>query len=80
MNARLQAFARLTLKEGLSLLSDEEQMFFKRMYSYNNLELPIDKVVDNMPEGKLDWAMQQVENTIIKNEKKKRLTIPTPQV
>jgi hypothetical protein len=80
MNAQLQAFARKYLKDGLAKLSEEEQMVFKRMYSYNNLELPIDKVVDNMPEGKLDWAMQQVENTIIKNEKKKRLTIPTPQV
>lgn len=79
MNAQLQAFARNYLKEGLALLSEEQQMVFKRMYSHTNLDLPINEVVDKMPENKLDWAMQQVENTIFKNEKK-RLTISVPQV
>jgi len=43
-------------------------MVFKRIYANSNLELPIDKVVDNMPESKLDWAMQQVENTLRKKQ------------
>jgi hypothetical protein len=35
-----------------------------------NLELDIETVVDNMEDGKLDWAMQQVERTLLKNNTK----------
>ena len=68
MNAQLQKFARDTIKAGLAECSPEQQLLFKRMYANGNLELPIDEVVDDMPEARLDWAMQQVENTIKKNE------------
>ena len=32
-----------------------------------DLDKPISDVVDDMPEDKLDWAMQQVENSLIKH-------------
>ena len=64
MNNQLETFARKTLKEGLSLCTEAQQYLFKRMYSHKNLELPINEIIDNMPEGKLDWAMEQVEKTL----------------
>ena len=61
MNNTLQKFARDELKKGLAKCTESQQLLFKRMYANGNLEMPIDEIVDNMPEGKLDWAMQQVE-------------------
>jgi hypothetical protein len=66
MNNQLQKFARETLKDGLSQLSENQQLLFKKMYSPNNLDLNIFKIVDNMSEEKLDWAIQQVERTLEK--------------
>ncbi len=64
MNEQLQEFARSKLKEGLSKCTKEEQLLFKRMYFHEDLDAHIDKVVDNMPEKRLDWAMQQIQRTI----------------
>jgi len=64
MNETLQNWARQSLKEGLKTLPEANQLIFKRMYSPHNLEADIDDVVDNMPVEKLDWAMQQVDRTI----------------
>ena len=68
MNTQLQQFARDTLKRGLAECSSDQQMLFKRMYANGHLDMPIDKVVDKMPVERLDWAMQQVQGTIVKNE------------
>lgn len=70
MNNELQNFARNSLKEKLLLLPKSWQAMFKRMYSPNDLEKGLDKVVDQMPESKLDWAMQQVENSLDKQKEK----------
>ena len=67
MNEQLQAFARDSLKEGLSKCTEPQRHLFKQMYSHKNLDKPIDQVVDDMPEDKLDWAMQQVEATLRKS-------------
>jgi hypothetical protein len=64
MNDKIQQFARQELKDGLAQCTDAQQFMFKRMYSHGNLDLDIDQVVDNMPEEKLDWAMQQVQRTL----------------
>ena len=66
MNNQLTAFARETLKEGLAKCTKEQILLFKRMYSHEDLEKDINKVVDDMPDEKLDWAMQQVERTLTK--------------
>ena len=62
----LKGFTREQLKSGLAQLPESNQRLFKQMYSHNNMELPIDKVVDNMLEDKLDWAMEQVQKTLNK--------------
>ena len=38
------------------------------MYSHQNLELPINDVVNNMDPSKMDWAITQCETTINKRK------------
>lgn len=64
MNEQLQTYARNTLKEGLAQCSEGEQLLFKRMYSHDNLDMPLSKIVNNMEPEKLDWAMDQVRKTL----------------
>ncbi|MCK4525926.1 hypothetical protein KAW18_01040 [candidate division WOR-3 bacterium] len=70
MNDQLETYARNTLKEGLAQCSDSEQLVFKRMYSYDNLDMPLSKIVDGMDPDRLDWAMDQVKRTL--NNKRDR--------
>jgi len=63
MNQAMQDFARGELKDGLSDCSEKQQMFFKRMYSPDNLDIDINKCVDGMPFSKLSFALDQVEAT-----------------
>jgi hypothetical protein len=69
MNSQLQSFARENLKQRLKECTEAQQHMFKRMYSHDDLERPIDEVVNQMPESTLDWAMDQVRRTIEKNER-----------
>lgn len=90
MNAQLQEFARKTLKEGLAQCTPAQQDLFKRMYVYrsprggaaeeiaNAKNTSVNEVVDKMPEGKLDWAMQQVEATLKKNKRVVKESSQTP--
>lgn len=64
MNKQLENFARRTLKEGLAQCSGAQQLRFKRMYAHDNLDWPIDDVVDGVEAENLDWAMQQVQRTL----------------
>ena len=74
MNQSVIDFMRSEIKQGLKQLPEDWQLLFKRMYSYPNgslsvlpdLEKPIDKVVDDMPVEKLDWALSQVQKSIAK--------------
>lgn len=68
MNSQLEEFAKRTLKESLSRCTDGQVLMFKRMYSHNDLDKEITAVVDDMPADRLDWAMEQVQATIRKNE------------
>lgn len=67
MNDLLKAYAKQNIKEGLAKCTPKQVMFFKRMYSHENLDADIESVVNNLPEKKLDWAMLQVQNTIKQN-------------
>ena len=68
MNEKLATVARNYLKENIAKCTEGEIHVFKMMYSPVNTDLPIDKVVDQMPDEKLDWAMSQVKNTLKKKE------------
>jgi hypothetical protein len=57
-------FLRRKLKEEIVKCTEEQIHFFKRMYSPDNLKLTISKVIDNMPQEKLEHAYRQVKNTI----------------
>lgn len=65
MNETLQNFARATLKEDIAKCTPEQQLLFKMMYSHKDLEKNIYAVIDDLPEEKLDWAMQQVSRTLV---------------
>ena len=69
MNEKLQQFARSELKKGLAQLPLGWQQKFCLLYA--NKHAPVDEVVDNLPESKLDWAMQQVENSLRKLSREK---------
>lgn len=74
MNKNLKNYAREELKTNLALLPDSWQEKFKLMYGRDNGKrsvedakaTPINDIVDFMPEEKLDWAMQQVTNSLNK--------------
>lgn len=72
MNSDLSTFAREYLKKNLALLTEGNREKFRMMYAYGPkckdwetaMAKPIDQVVDEMSDDKLDWAMSQVENTL----------------
>ena len=64
MNINLKNYAKEEIKSGLRQCTEGQQMKFKRMYSPKNLDLSIDEVINKIPDDKLDWAMQQVMNTL----------------
>lgn len=68
MNKELDRYARDYIRINVKKLKDEYILIFKRMYSHNDLEKPIDDVVDKMEADKLDWAMQQVERSLINED------------
>ena len=67
MNELLAESGRTILKDLLSKCTESQQFMFKRMYSPNNLNLPIDEVVDNMDVEKIDNAISQCQRTVEKN-------------
>jgi hypothetical protein len=67
MNKELQAFARTHLKKNLALCTKAQQRIFKKMYSHKDLDKDLDQVVEDMPEERLNWAMQQVQRTVDDN-------------
>jgi hypothetical protein len=82
MNKTLQTFARNYLINGLAQCTPAQQEVFALMYAkpYDPRKrttdviikiknTPYQVVVNEMPEDKLDWAMQQIEATLEKNKK-----------
>jgi len=70
MNETLKNTAKEMLKDLLAQCTEPQQFMFKRMYSHNNLELPINEAVDQMEDDKIDWAITQCESTVLKNKQK----------
>lgn len=78
MNEQLQNFARQKLKDDLALLTEDNRKMFRLLYARPRGKLSTDAeidaadinaVVDAMPAERLDWAMQQVQNTFKENAK-----------
>lgn len=75
MNEMLRNYAVDYLKNTVPNLTTGNQRRFKLMYgrddgnrSVKDTEnMDILSVVDEIPDEKLDWAMQQVMNTVVKN-------------
>jgi len=69
MNTRFAKAGKDILKELLSQCSEGQQLTFRRMYSNDNFNLPINDAVDNMNDIYIDNAISQCERTVIKNQK-----------
>lgn len=65
--AKIDKFRRDELKQLLAQCTPGQHHVFRLMYSHKDLEKPIEKVVDDMPPERIDWAICQVETTIINN-------------
>lgn len=66
MNPELDAYGREFIRINIKKLEERHILKFKQMYSSHNLSEDIDHVIDNMPPEKIDWAMHQVMNSLIK--------------
>jgi hypothetical protein len=66
MNHILADFARQWLKDNLALCTEGQRGVFIKMYATDRT-LALPEVIDAMPRPKLDWAMEQVEKTLLKN-------------
>ena len=74
MNNELQAFARQQIKDGLAQLGPANHRVFALMYGRKNgkrsvedaVAMPYSDIIDEMEPEKLDWAMQQVANSLKK--------------
>jgi len=66
MNETITKSIRDLIKESIVKCTENQQLIFKRMYSYNDLDKDILEVVDLMPEEKLDTAFSQIERTLNK--------------
>lgn len=77
MNSDLEAFARQYIKDGLAKLSESCHQNFKLMYARADgkrnvadaLAMDINIVVDEMESFKLNHAMTQVKNSLIKENR-----------
>lgn len=58
------------MKKLIKQCTPDQHVFFKRMYSHTNLEMPIDEVIEKIPDIKVGWALQQIQRTIDKNNLK----------
>lgn len=79
MNHLLKTYAKNWLNEHLSLLPEANVEIFHKMYGRRDgrrsledaLSISTSQVIEEMPDEKLDWAMQQVERTIEDLSKRK---------
>jgi hypothetical protein len=54
---------RKEIKRILEKLEPSNRSMFSRLYSPHDLEIPINEVVDTMPDGQISWALIQVKNS-----------------
>ena len=69
-NETLVNSGKQILKDLLKECTEPQQLMFKRMYSHENLELPIDEAIDQMNPDKIDHAITQAERTVASNKAK----------
>lgn len=71
MNESLRNYAKDKIKRGLSELPEGWQRTFKLMYGRKGgkrsvedcLAMDINKIVDELEDTKIDWAMTQIDNS-----------------
>ena len=72
MFKQLSEYARNYIKENIVQLPESNQRLFKLMYGRDNgnrsmedaIAMEIEEVVNEIPDEKLSWAMEQIDNTL----------------
>jgi len=72
MNNKLKSYAKQEIINGLKKCTELQVYRFKLMYSLQNTNKAVETIVNSIPEKKLDWALSQVDATVVKNSKKGR--------
>lgn len=67
---RYEDISREQLKIILAKLPANQQLIFKRSFSYDNQTQDINSIVDNIDVDKLDLAFMQVERILIQHRVK----------
>ncbi len=70
MNAKTQDLLKTEMKKQLKQCTAKQQAFFVRCFSFDNLTLPIDEVIDKLEASKLEPALALVYRTIRANTEK----------
>lgn len=66
MNKTLRDSAINLLKHLVPKLNTDELQLFKRIYSYSNMDLEIDIIIENIDDERISHAITLCENTINK--------------
>lgn len=67
MNTEIEKYTRDLVYEKLLKITDDQFLFFKRMYSHKDLEADKRTVADKMDINKTGHALFQLDNQINKN-------------
>jgi len=57
---------RLKLKQLLGSLPESNIIVFKHMYSHKDLTKDINSIIDELPDSRIRWCINQCENTVKK--------------
>lgn len=69
INQRAINQKRQAIKDGIDQLEDKHRSLFKQMYSHSDREKGLHDIIDDMPESKLDQALNQITRTLQKVNK-----------
>jgi len=72
-NETIIKMSKKLLTDLLLTCTEPQQLLFKKMYCHKNMDYSIPDAVEQMDVDKIDHAMTQVEKTIEKNKKDKKI-------
>ena len=72
MNDILEKFARQWLKDNIKKIPISWELKFRHLYTSGDFHKPINIIIDEIHPDRLDWAMEQVQNSIKKLTKENK--------
>lgn len=71
MNKKVQELIRGDIKSNIGLLSEEQELVFRKLHAGGNTMASIYDIIDNIPADKLESAMDLVDRTLAKGRRTK---------